>query len=569
MKAGVLLGWILLVPGIVRGGEIRLTEIAAASGLDFIHWNGMVGRLDFPEMTGQGAALVDYDGDGDLDVYLVQGTRLAPGDTDADALRPHAMDGPPRDRLYRNDPGPGGAPRFVDVTERAGLRALGYGMGVAVGDFENDGDVDLYVTNYGPNQLWLNQGDGTFRDATATAGAGVDDPNWSSSAAVADLDGDGLLDLYVTNYVRYRIEDAVRCYATSSRLDYCGPSSFPGERDRVLRGLGDGRFEDVTARWLEGDTSGPGLGVLVADLDGDRKLDLYVANDGAANKLWLRRDREGGEVAFQDEALFSGVAVNRSGRPEASMGIDAEDLDDDGDLDLILMHLMGETNTLYINEGDGLFSDHSSESGLGAPSFDLTSFGTGFVDVDADGRLDLIVANGAVKILEAQAREGSILPLAQPNQLYRNLGGGRFSEATAEVGEALTRSEVSRGTALGDVDNDGDEDILITNNNGPVRLLRNDAAAAHWLGLRAVTGAALGRRDALGALLRVRGPGGVERLRRARTEGSYLSAHDPRRVVALPETASGVTVRIDWLDGRKTTWRNLPLDVYLTLPASP
>jgi hypothetical protein len=539
-------------------------DAAPPSGLDFVHFNGMSGEFYFPEMTGQGGALLDYDGDGDLDAYLAQGTMLVPTETLADALVPPVGPLPPSDRLYRNDltVAEDGRlePRFVDVTATSGIAAAtGYGMGVATGDYDNDGWTDIYVTNVGPNQLWRNQGDGTFRDATAEAGVG--DPLWGTSAVFADLDGDGWQDLYVVNYVEFDLERNPRCFATSSRRDYCGPSAFRPLPDKLYRNRGDGSFEDATYAWLRGYQPGPGLGVKAADFNGDGRLDLYVANDGAVNQMWLAR-ADGG---FDDEALFSGTALNRMGRPEASMGVDAADFDLDGDVDLFMTHLAGETNTLYVNDGSGLFEDRTVASGLGSVSLPYTSFGTGWLDYDNDGLLDLITLNGAVRILEEQAAAGDPYPLKQPNQLFHNLGG-RFEETTGKAGEAFAAAEVSRGAALGDVDNDGDEDLLMINNNGSVRLLVNQVGQhGAWLGLapaRARAGV-----PAIGARVAVGRADGARLARRAGTDGSYCSARDPRRLFGLGSREARST-EVQWVGGDRRRWQEPPEGRYL-IPFAP
>ncbi|HUP41670.1 MAG TPA: CRTAC1 family protein [Thermoanaerobaculia bacterium] len=539
---------------------------AAELGIDFVHFNGMTGAYYFPEMTGQGCAFLDYDGDGDLDVYLVQGALLGPGDTMADALFPYPGPGHPRGRLYRNDPvrlaDGSWEPRFVDVTEASGLDAAGYGMGVATGDYDGDGDLDLYLTNYGANQLWRNDGDGTFTDVTAEAG--VDDPGWSVSASFLDYDRDGRLDLYVVNYLEFDVAENPSCFTPSSRRDYCGPSDFPPVSDRLFRNRGDGSFEDVSGASGIGRARGPGLGVVAADLDGDGWIDLFVANDGQVNFLW----RNQGDGRFRDDALLAGVALNRSGRAEASMGADAGDFDADGDLDLFVTHLEGETNTLYVNDGSGLFEDRSLESGLGAPSFPFTSFGAGWIDFDNDGWLDLLVASGAVRVLEEQARAGDPYPLKQRRQLFRNVpapggGGRRFEEVGAEAGEVFALAEVGRGAAFGDVDGDGAVDALLANNNGPARLLINRIGQHRpWLGLE-LRGPAGG--PAIGALAEVARAGAPALLRRVRTDGSYASASDPRMLVGLGEAAEVREVRIRWPDGRRERWLELAAGRWFTL----
>ncbi|MEE8523985.1 MAG: VCBS repeat-containing protein, partial [Thermoanaerobaculia bacterium] len=363
---------------------------AAASGLDFVHFNGMSGELYYSEMMGSGVALFDADNDGDLDVYLVQGSLLNPEKQLADATFPPAPGMLPlRDRLYRNDLeiGAGGKPRlrFTDVTEASGLRATGYGMGVATGDFDNDGWTDLYVTNAGPNQLWRNNGpgaDGAVTFSDVTAGSGADDPGWSLSAAWIDADGDGWLDLYVVDYVDFAVDGHQPCRMLSGIPDYCGPQAFDPLPDRFLRNRGrrEGgiRFEEIADI-----PPAAGMGVAVGDFDNDGWTDLYVTNDGMANQLWQRRT----DGTWGDEALLLGSAFNSEGLPEAGMGVVTGDYDGDGDEDLLATNLALETHTLYRNDG-GFFEDVTVASGLGASSWQATGFGTAWIDVDNDGWLD-------------------------------------------------------------------------------------------------------------------------------------------------------------------------------------
>lgn len=524
------------------------TDRAAAMGLDFVHDNGMSGEFYFPEINGGGAAWLDADGDGDLDAYLVQSGPIGPDTGKVAPGKTSPAKNLPGDRLFRNDRG-----RFVDVTQIAGIRATGYGMGVATGDVDGDGDVDLYVANYGPNQLWRNDGDGTFTDVTAAANA--DDPRWSIGASFLDYDRDGDLDLYVVNYVEFDLERNPRCFTDSSRRDYCGPSAFPPLPDRLLRNGGDGTFEDVTAPSGIARQAGAGLGVVSADLNRDGWPDLYVANDGQPNFLWLNQ----GDGTFRDDALFAGVALNREGAPEASMGVDAGDFDGDGDDDLFMTHLMGESNTLYVNDGSGLFEDRSLEAGLASGSVPYTSFGTAWADIDNDGWLDLFIGNGAVRILEERVRQGDPYPLDQPNQLFWNDRGKRFLEITDRAGEAFREAEVTRGAAFGDVDDDGDLDILVSNNQGRARLLINRVGQDRaWIGFRIVEGKPA--RDAPGARVEVVLPTGRSLWRRVRTDGSYASAHDPRVLVGLGDRAGEgepkvAAVRVHWLDGTVETWK--------------
>ncbi len=372
-----------------------LVEVAE-SGLSFTHFNGMSGHRYFCETVGAGGALFDFDQDGDLDLYVVQGAPLGPDPPQFPPDPGH----PPGDRLYRNLHRESGELKFIDATVDAGIESLGYGMGCAVGDIEGDGDLDLYVTQFGKDRLWLNQGDGTFRDGTAAAGLG--DPRWTTSAAFLDPDRDGDLDLFVCTYVDFTLENHKPCYSETSAIDYCGPSSYRPLPDRFYRNLGDGTFEDDSAVSRIGSLEGAGLGVVVTDLDGDGRLDIYVANDGTPNRLW----RNLGDGTFEDIALLAGCAYNRDGRAEASMGIEAADFDGDGDEDIFLTHLTDETNTIYRNDGTGTFDDASAASGLGVPSRAYTGFGTALLDLEHDGDLDAVGGRAPV-IVDGGFNRGS------------------------------------------------------------------------------------------------------------------------------------------------------------------
>jgi hypothetical protein len=543
------------------GGEI-FTDEAAASGLDFVHFNGMSGELYIGEMMQPGGALFDYDNDGDLDAYLIQGTMLNREKALEDAVFPPVGPLPPRDRLFRNDlvvhPDGTRTLRFTDVTDESGIDSRGYGYGVMTGDYDNDGQVDLYVTNLGPNQMFRNRGDGTFEEVTARAGTG--DRRWSVAAAFLDYDRDGWLDLYVGNYIDFHVTNHNDCYAGAGYIDYCGPKAYNPEPDRLFRNRGDGTFEDVGRRVGFGSTVGAGLGAIPADFNLDGWIDLYVANDGMRNRLWLNQ----GDGTFTDDALMAGCAVNADGSPEASMGVDAADLDNDGDEDLIMTHIDDETNTFYLNDGHGVFEDTTVPTGLATPSKGLTGFGTGWFDYDNDGWLDLIVVNGAVVFVEELLHAGDPFPLHQPNQLFRNLGEGRFEEITARAGKVFELSEVTRGAAFGDVDNDGDPDVLIVNNNGPARLLVNHVGQERsWVGLRLV--GEDGRRDMLGAWVGVFPEGRSPQWRRVRTAGSYASASDPRVLIGLGDATRIDRVEVGWPDGRRERWEGPPVNEYTTL----
>ena len=530
-------------------------DATADVGLDFTHFNGMSGERYMPENMGAGGALVDYDGDGDLDVYLVQGRMLGPGKKTADALFPPRHPEPLTDRLYRNELVETGTLRFTDVS--AGLTALsstgGYGMGVAAGDYDNDGRVDLYVTAFGANRLLRNLGNGRFEDVTGRAGVGEE--RWSVPAVFFDFDRDGRLDLFVGNYLDFAYERHRPCTTKAGAPDYCDPDVYAGVPDRLFRNRRDGTFADVTASSGLGAAAGKALGVVAADLDGDGWIDLYVANDGVPNQLWLNRH----DGTFRDEALPAGCAVNGEGLSEASMGADAADYDGDGDLDLFLTHFTGETHTLYRNEGKGIFEDVTAAAGLAAPTLDATGFGTRFVDADGDGVLDLVAVNGAVRAIEALARSGDPYPLHQPNHFFRGLGGGRF--AAADGGAVFVRSEVSRGALFGDLDDDGDVDVVVTNNSGPARVWLDAGRDSRWLGLRLVVGEP--PRDAVGATVELLRP---RRLGRVAADGSYASASDPRVVFALGrEAPPHLAVRVVWPDGSAQTWESVPVGRYTTL----
>jgi hypothetical protein len=537
-------------------------EVAEQVGLKFQHYNGTTGKLYLPEIMGSGAALFDFDNDGDLDVFLVQGSVLEPGTQSASTQFPWRGPGLPRSRLFRNDlvVGKDGSRtlKFTDVTEKSGIVADGYGMGVAVGDINNDGWPDPYITNLGRNQMYLNKGDGTFSEVTGKTG--TDDPRWSTSAAFFDYDRDGWLDLMVVNYANFSATNSPTCYAATSARDYCTPRVFRAPGNRLFHNKGDGTFEDVTVSAGVDKEFGHGLGVVTADFDGDGWTDIYVANDGDPNQLWINQKNG----TFENEALLAGAAVNRDEKPEAGMGVDAGDFDGNGTEDIFVTHLMDETNTLYVNLGKALFEDRTREAGLGMPGHRLTGFGTAFFDYDNDGWLDLLVVNGAVQLLPELMRKGDPYPLGQPNQLFHNDGRWKFVEVSDNVAAGFQLLEVSRGAAFGDLDNDGDTDVLVTNSNGPARLFLNQVGNRnHRLGLRLISKDA--GRDALGAQVEIVISKNNVLWRRARTDGSYLSANDPRVLVGLGGAAAVETVRVRWPDGPVEEWKGTPVDQYTTL----
>jgi enediyne biosynthesis protein E4 len=514
----------------------KFVDIAADAGLRFEHVNGASGQYHLPEIMGAGGALLDTDGDGDLDVVLLQGRSFA-------GASASTLGGP---RLFRNALVPTRQLRFDDVTARSGFVGGDYGMGAAAGDYDNDGDPDLYITNFGPNRLYRNDR-GTFTDVTARSGDGLDDPRWSTSASFADFDSDGDLDLFVVNYVDFTVAGAKACYDVMGIRDYCGPLQFRPLPDRLFRNDGNGRFTDVSEAAGITRAVASGLGVSAADFNGDRRLDFFVANDARPNQLWINS----GHGTFDDAAMLAGVALNADGQVEGSMGVAAGDADNDGDDDLFVSNITGETHAFYENLGAGRFADRRLNTRLAAATRPYTGFGTDWFDYDSDGWLDLFVANGAVTILEAL--RGERAPFRQRNLLLRNTGRGAFDDVTAGAGAALQASNVGRGAAFGDVDNDGDVDVLVTNNGGPVRLLRNDtprAGAAIVLRLEGVAD----NRQGLGARVGARYADGSMTWRRAHADGSYLSSSDPRVHVAGGAHGVPVDILVEWLRGPREQW---------------
>lgn len=542
------------------GSPVIFEEIAGQVGLKFHYYNGMTGKLFLPEIMGGGCALFDFDNDGDLDVFLVQGSTLEASDQPRRTLFPFLGPGKPRSRLFRNDlvvnrNGP--QISFTDVTETSGIIAEGYGMGVAVGDINNDGWNDLYVTNLRSNQMFLNKRDGTFADVTRESG--TDDPRWSTSASFVDYDRDGWLDLMVVNYAEFSSTNSPTCYANTTAKDYCTPRVFRVPGNRLFRNLGNGKFYDATAAAGVEKEFGHGLGVVSADFNDDGWPDIYVANDGDPNQLWINQKNG----TFTNEALLAGASVNRDGKAEAGMGVDAGDFDANGTEDIFITHLMDETNTLFSNLGDAVFEDRTRESGIGMPGRRFTGFGTLFFDYDNDSWLDLLVVNGSVQLLPDLIRKGDPFPLGQPNQLFRNTGKGGYTEVMDQAGPNFRQLEVSRGAAFGDIDNDGDTDVLVTNNNGPVRLLLNKIGNRNqWIGLRLVSKDS--GRDLPGAKVEIVSANKAVLRRRARTDGSYLSANDPRVLVGLGKDAGVEAVRVRWPDGSSSEWKNPPLNKYHT-----
>ena len=531
---------------------------ATETGLRFEHFAGMSGGLYDPELIGPGVALFDYDNDGDLDVLFVQGDRLDPAGSRPTTPAPAGA--PRRARLFRNDlaVGPDGtrALHFTDVTDQSGLDSRGYGMGVAIGDYDGDGCPDVYLTKFGSNQLFHNNCNGTFTDVTIASG--TSDSGWSVPAVFFDFDRDGHPDLFVGHYLHYDVEHHTPCFGVSGVPDYCPPGARTPQPNRLFHNNGHGTFTDVTARAGMAAEFGGALGAVAEDFDGDGWPDLYVANDSRPNQLWINQ-RNG---TFRNAAAGAGAALGSDGLAKASMGVDAGDFDNDGDDDIIVTTLTGQGSNLFVNQGGGLFDEQSARLGIHAPSLPYTGFGAAWFDFDNDGWLDLFSANGLVE------SRGNTQPIGQRMQLFRNLRG-RFEDVTDRAGRVFSISGIGRGAAFGDIDNDGDTDIVVANDNGPARLLVNQVGTRnHWIGLRLV--GTDGRREMVGARVECVEADGAIKWRRAHTDGSFASAGDPRVIVGLGPTAGLLrAVRVHWPDGRTDEWTSLSIDHYVTLKESP
>lgn len=527
-----------------RSEPALFTDVTAERKLVFSNDPVAEGGHYFPEIMGFGGGFFDYDGDGDLDIYLVNGARRSGGDRSEPRLR---------NRLFRQED----TGEFIDVTEASGLGDSGYGMGVAVGDIDNDGDLDVYVANVGPDALYRNDDDGTFTNVSVPAG--IANREWGSSVTFFDFDLDGFLDVYVTNYVT--LDTTVMCTDPAGRADYCGPPFYVGAADALYQNRGNGTYIDVsqTAGIARGMMRG--LGVVSADFSGDGYPDLYVTNDGDPNHLWINR----GDGTFEDRALALGVAVNALGRAEAGMGVAVGDVENDGDFDLFVTHLRGESNTLYRWQGAG-FQDDALRSGLAGPSIPYTGFGAGFVDIDHDGDVDLLAVNGRVlrgPMLTDRAPTPYWAPYVEPNFVFENDGTGKFRDVSQRERAFASELENSRGLAFGDIDNDGDVDVLVTNGGGAARLLRNDVASNnHWLTVSVRD--PLLKRDVVGAEVTVE-VNGRRMSRVVMSSYSYQSASDLRVHFGVGSATAVDRIRVRWPGGLSETFPGVAANQFITL----
>ncbi len=543
------MGLTAAVPPLLRASQhgprqVKFVDVAAAAGIHFRHDNAASPEKYLIETMGSGCGWIDYDQNGLLDLYLVNGA----------ATRLYTPPHPLHSALYRNN----GDGTFTDVTEKAGVGAEGlFGMGVAVGDYDNDGFPDLLVLGYGRCILYHNNGNGTFTDVTAHAGV-KNSGRWASSAAWFDYDNDGHLDLVIANYVDWSPNRNFWCGDHGPGMrSYCHPDDYNGEPPTLFHNNGDGTFTDVSQKSGVGLKPGNGLGVVTFDYDNDGWQDIFIANDSMANFLF-HNNRDG---TFREVAYFAGVAVSADGLPEAGMGTDAADTTGNGRMDLIVTHLDSQLARFYRNRGDGTFDDDTMQSQLGYATFHMSGFGTRFMDYDNDGWPDIFMANGHV--LDNIQRYNSSVHYAEPKLMFRNLGNGTFQNVSNALGADFLLPRVSRGAAIADFDNDGDLDVLVNNNGEAPQLLRNDGGNAnHWLEIFLI--GTKSNRDAIGA--RVKAVAGNLILYDQKKGGmSYQSAQDPRLHFGLGGRRIIDSLQIDWPSGATTKLEAIPADQIISV----
>jgi hypothetical protein len=520
---------------------IVLREVTSETGIDFRHTDGSSGKRYLVESVSAGLALFDYDADGWIDIYFLNG---AP-------LRGTVVDGVPRNAMYRNE----GGWRFTDVTEASGLGDAGFGLGVAVGDYDGDGDPDVYVNNYGPNVLYRNNGDGTFTDVTREAGVAAGN-KVGAGAAFLDIENDGDLDLYVSNYIDFTYENHVP-RTMMGVPSYLGPQDYRPVPDALFRNDGDGTFTDVSVASGISSHAGTGMGMVCADYDADGDADVFVCNDAGGNFLF----RNDGTGTFEEVGIVTGAAYDIGGTPTGSMGVDCGDYDNDGRLDFFMTDYQREFPVLYRNLGRGILADVTLQTGAGAGTFRHVNWGTGLVDFDNDGDLDIFIANGHVHDnIELRDDTGSYMAR---NVLLMNSGDGRFVDVSDTSGDGLIPKLSSRGTGFDDLDNDGDVDAVVLNSRREPTLLRNDSATAnHWLqiALRGVTA----NREGIGAQVRVVS-GDLTRVAEVHSGRGYQSHHGTRLHFGLGERTHIERIEVRWPGGHRDVFENVDVDRLLTI----
>ena len=525
---------------LLSSADIRFIDVTEEAGINFRHISGAEGEYHLPETLGAGGAFFDADNDGFLDIYLVNSGYWNKAPSAQQTMS----------ALYRNNRDG----TFTDITLTAGVGNRGnYGQGAAGADYDNDGNVDLYVTNFGANVLYHNNGDGTFTDVTSSAGVG--DPGWSSSACFLDYNRDGHLDLFVVNYLVYSLDvPYLPCGEEDGAQTYCHPSLFEGAPDTLYRNNGDGTFTNVSKEsgvgGIGGLFHGKGLGVVSADFNNDGAPDLYVANDDTRNDFFYNND----DGTFSEISLLAGCAYSFNGVAQAGMGVAAGDYNGDGLQDIFVTNLSYETNALYRNNGDGTFTDVIYEASLGKESYLFVGFGTGFFDADNDGWLDLFVANG--HIIDNIEDTHDILTYRQPDQMFRNHGDGTFQEVSPSAGAYFQSAAVSRGALFGDYDSDGDVDMLVTQSNGPVTLLRNETGTQHnWIRIKTV--GVVSNRDGIGTRVTLTVDGQTQ-TREVNPGASYLSSHDARLHFGVGANTTVDKLEVRWQSGVVQVFENLP-----------
>ena len=524
-------------------GPITFTDVTAQAGIRFKHNSGAFGEKYLPETMGSGVCVIDYDNDGWQDILLVNSKDW-----------PHHGSGKSYPALYHNNHNG----TFTDVTRQAGLDLEMYGLGCTVGDYDNDGFDDIYITAIGGSHLFRNLGNGRFADVTAKAG--LADSGFPASAVWFDYDHDGRLDLFVAHYVEWSLATDQACMLDGSHKSYCTPEAYKGQSARLFHNLGNGRFEDVTNRAGLEDPSGKSLGIALIDYDNDGWLDLFVTNDTQPNKLY-RNNHNG---TFSEEGVATGVAFSDAGRARAGMGTDAGDYDNSGRQSLLIGNFTTESMTLYHNDASGLFTDETAASGIGPPSARSLTFGTFVFDYDLDGLPDIVAVNGHVA--DDISTVQPTLHYAEPPLLFRNLGNGKFEDVSTKVGPAFREPMVARGAAYADFDHDGDLDLVITTNNGPARLLRNDNGNRNDL-LRVKLVGTRSNRDSIGAKVTLTTVNGTRLHAMVKTGSSYLSQSEFPLTFGLgkPSNEKLVSLEIVWPNGGKESIPHIAANQFITI----